>query len=316
MSSEISESTIYELIKNKYGGFLKKKNYDLLVAFEEWLASQGIRTSTRYRYAEVVGRFLGWLQINNYSIENLSIINVDKYISQIRRNLKIGTLHWYIVGVKKILRYLYYITDNEKFKKLYEKVKIPRIKQSLPDILSKDEVSKILESFNNIKYKALFSLVYETGCRISEALNLKLKDTQIDKYGVKVFFRKSKSEARAVRVVIFADIVKKWLEVHPSRDNSNAFLFFGRKPERKMARSTAFYQLKKAVRDAGIKRRVYAHLLRHTRATELYGFFKELEMMRWFGWRTRKMIDVYSKITQEDVETKYLKSFLKDKKNQ
>ena len=48
------------------------------------------------------------------------------------------------------------------------------------------------------------------------------------------------------------------------------------------------------------------HNLRHLRVTELYKSrkFTELEMMKWFGWRTRTMIDVYSKITMNDVEKK------------
>jgi len=50
------------------------------------------------------------------------------------------------------------------------------------------------------------------------------------------------------------------------------------------------------------------HILRHSRATELLRkrVFTEQEMMKWFGWKTRKMIDVYSHITMEDVEERYL----------
>jgi ribosomal protein L40E len=50
------------------------------------------------------------------------------------------------------------------------------------------------------------------------------------------------------------------------------------------------------------------HILRHTRATELLKSrtFTEKEMMLWFGWRTRGMIDVYAKVTMSDVEASYL----------
>jgi ribosomal protein L40E len=50
------------------------------------------------------------------------------------------------------------------------------------------------------------------------------------------------------------------------------------------------------------------HVLRHTRATELLKSrtFTEKEMMLWFGWRTRNMIDVYAKVTMQDVEASYL----------
>ena len=53
------------------------------------------------------------------------------------------------------------------------------------------------------------------------------------------------------------------------------------------------------------------HVLRHSRATELLRkrVFTKREMMKWFSWKTRKMIDIYSHITMEDVEESYLSAF-------
>jgi len=54
------------------------------------------------------------------------------------------------------------------------------------------------------------------------------------------------------------------------------------------------------------------HVLRHSRATEILKkrIFTEKEMMMWFGWRTREMIDVYSHITMEDVEERYISAII------
>ena len=59
------------------------------------------------------------------------------------------------------------------------------------------------------------------------------------------------------------------------------------------------------------------HVLRHTRATEILRkkMLTEKEMMLWFGWKTRKMIDVYSHITMEDVEKSYLTALLPNLNN-
>lgn len=48
----------------------------------------------------------------------------------------------------------------------------------------------------------------------------------------------------------------------------------------------------------GVNVRLYPHLLRHLRATELYGILIEKEMMRWFGWSTRFVIDIYSHVKE------------------
>ncbi len=56
----------------------------------------------------------------------------------------------------------------------------------------------------------------------------------------------------------------------------------------------------------GINTKFYPHLLRHKRATKLYGKLAEKEMMELFGWRTRTMIDIYAHITQKHIEEKVL----------
>jgi len=71
-------------------------------------------------------------------------------------------------------------------------------------------------------------------------------------------------------------------------------------------RSRVVYALRKAAKQAGVNTHVYPHLLRHSRATELYGKLSEKEMMLWFGWRKRDMIDVYARIKMEEVHAKYM----------
>ena len=286
---------------------LSQKSLRLLKSFNGWLARRGVKESTRYRYLEVVGDFLAWSEAKGLNAYDLKVLDVEEYLSEVRgRGISLGTLHWYVVGIKSLLKYFSYLSDDPKYAKIYEKIKVPKVPQGLPDCLTPEEVRRLLSAFPNLKHKALFSLIYETGCRISEALNLKVGDVLVGEEYIKVFFRESKSEARTALVVIFTGVIKEWLNKHEASYDPEAYLFYGRNPYKRMCRSNALYRLKEAAKRAGLKRRIYIHLLRHTRATELYGVFKELEMMRWFGWKTRRMIDVYSKVNQEDLESKYL----------
>jgi len=114
--------------------------------------------------------------------------------------------------------------------------------------------------------------------------------------GARVLIRRSKSEARAVRVVLYAADLAR--------------LAAGRRPEERLFRheySTYLRHLAEAWEAAGLPpvRRKF-HALRHTRATELYGRMSEKAMMLWFGWRTRSMIDVYARVSQEQAEREYL----------
>ena len=307
MSSDISESTISHLLNFNMKHRVPEEGFRTLVAFENWLTVQGLRPATRYRYLEIVGEFLEWMYAHGVKYNNLTMVHLEDFLSEIRkRGVKSSTLSWYVIGIKKFLKYLYYITDNKKFSGLYEKIRVPARKTTLPEILTVHEVNTLLRAIDNKKHRALIALIYETGCRVSEALNLRIGDIELNEHGLRIVFRKSKSEPRRVILSLYADLVLSWLKVHKARHDLQAYLFYGRDPNNRLSRSVVFYILKRAAKRGEISKRVYPHLLRHTRATQLYKVFKELEMMKWFGWKTRSMIDVYSKISQEDLENKYL----------
>nr|WP_261449617.1 tyrosine-type recombinase/integrase [Marinilongibacter aquaticus] len=58
----------------------------------------------------------------------------------------------------------------------YYDIQRPKRSQNLPNILSKSEVAKLLQTPKNIKHKAILFLIYSSGLRISEAINLRVKD--------------------------------------------------------------------------------------------------------------------------------------------
>jgi integrase len=204
--------------------------------------------------------------------------------------------------VKLWFRCLWEITGGEEYKQLYERVRIPRKKQRLPEALSREQVERLLEECGreDFELKVLVALLYETGARAGEILRLKGRDIEFDQYGARVWIRKSKSEARVVRVSIYSALLASLLEMkRPAADEA----IFSREYNAYRTR------LAKVWERAGLPptRRKF-HILRHTRATELLKsrVFTEREMMLWFGWKTRNMIDVYAKVTMEDADRSYL----------
>ena len=152
-------------------------------------------------------------------------------------------------------------------------------------------------------YKAIFVLLYEGGLRRCEILSLKYGDVRDWDVGYKVVIRFSKSEPRSVFIVKYAHILRDWLMQHRSK-NPQDWLFYNSYGEPIRPSALTVY-LRRLARRLGLNPDLlHPHNLRHLRATELYKSrkFTELELMKWFGWKTRKMIDVYSKITMDDVE--------------
>jgi integrase/recombinase XerD len=68
----------------------------------------------------------------------------------------------------------------------------PRKEQYLPEVLSEEEVAAILKTITNIKHKALIMTIYSGGLRISELLNLKVKDIDSERMQIKVTQSKGK----------------------------------------------------------------------------------------------------------------------------
>ncbi len=80
--------------------------------------------------------------------------------------------------------------------KIYQKIRVPRPKLPSPDILSEEQVQRLIEACSKIDFelKVLVEVIYETGARAGEILSLTRKDIEFDEYGAKIYIRKSKSE--------------------------------------------------------------------------------------------------------------------------
>jgi len=211
--------------------------------------------------------------------------------------------------VKLYLRFLYETTEDERYKRLYEKVRIPVKKNEMVEILSKEQVERLINAcgaVGGLELKTLVALTYETGARVGEILSLRKRDIVFDEYGARLFIKVSKSEKRVVRLFLYAKLLSIYLETLGEIGDDE--LIF------KHNYNTFLIKLRKAWKLAGlpeIKKKF--HVLRHTRATEFLKerVLTEKEMMIWFGWRTRKMIDVHAKISNKDVEKAYLTHYKK-----
>jgi integrase/recombinase XerD len=149
------------------------------------------------------------------------------------------------------------------------------------NLLTEEEVDRIISCSIGIRDKALISFIYELGARIGEVQNCKMKDVKEHPYGFHITLD-GKTGPRQVVLHKNQAWLKKWLENHPNPDDPEAPLFtttreynetsYG-KNKKKYAKEeprshtplramSISYLLKKAARKAGIKKRVYCHLLR------------------------------------------------------
>lgn len=141
------------------------------------------------------------------------------------------------------------------------KIKKPN---KLPNVLSINDVKKIINSQTNLKHKALISIIYSCGLRISEAINLKINDIDSTAMTIKVVNSKGKSD----RYVMLSENLLKILREYFLVYKPNKYLFNGQTGDKYSARSIQEV-FQKSVKAAGINKKVTVHSLRHSFATHL-----------------------------------------------
>lgn len=178
----------------------------------------------------------------------------------------------------RVLRYLTYeqpTTDVQK------------IRRSLPTV---EEAKAILEHCGSREYEALFSTMIEVGPRGGDCLSMRVGDVEFDRYGATIFINKeTKTGDRAIPLYYSAPLLQQWIEQHPYKNDPNAPLWISRNTNkgepRALGRAQVRNALAAAARRAGIKKRMYPHLLRHFAAANLAKKgANETLLNRIFGW--------------------------------
>ncbi len=140
-----------------------------------------------------------------------------------------------------------------------------KVTYKLPEILSTSEVKSIIKATSNIKRKALLVVIYGSGLRVSEAVNLRVSD--IDSSRMTLHIRNCKN--RKDRYVILSPVVYKVLQEYWKSCKFKDYVFFGQNPNKPITTSTAGAIFKKAKENAGIKKTGGIHSLRHAFATHM-----------------------------------------------
>lgn len=173
------------------------------------------------------------------------------------------------------------------------------------DILTKEEVLEIIDHTGSLRDKALFGLLYESGCRVGEILSMKVKNVEfLANGGASVTFPAGKTGARRVLIFNFASYLRQWLDVHPLKDEPDAPLWPTEDYRQTQLSDIGLRGiLKKVVSKTTIKKRVWLHGFRHTRATHLSEYMTEQQMKVYLGWTAGSdMPAIYCHLSGRDVD--------------
>ncbi len=174
-----------------------------------------------------------------------------------------------------------------------------------------------MEASTHARDKALISLLYDSGCRISEILTLGWGSISFESWGAALTVHGKTGSRRVVIVGNSIPYLLAWKEIHPLKAESDAPVFVGlNSPDAKQGQSdqalnyaAARGVLKQATERAGLRKRVYAHLFRHTKATELASKVTEAPLEAQMGWVPGSgMAKVYVHLSGRDQDEAILKA--------
>jgi len=238
-------------------------------------------------YSDLFEEFLNYYEnIEPEAITETMIVEFLRYLVNERRvstsyqNQSINAIKFYyervLGGIRKI-----YLIDR------------PREEMYLPEVLSEEEVKAILDATENLKHKAILMTIYSAGLRISEAINLKIKDIDSQRMQIRVEQGKGKKDRYTLLGKKTLEVLRKYFVEYKPK----VFIFEGSDGGCYSSRSIQKI-LKNAVIKAQIKKRITVHSLRHSFATHLLEAGTDLRYIQsLLGHSSSKTTEIYTHIT-------------------
>jgi len=143
-------------------------------------------------------------------------------------------------------------------------IKFAKTASKLPVVLSRNEIERMIDSIKNPKHKLLISLSYGAGLRVSEAINLKIKDIDLGELTIHIKGAKGNKD----RISILSEKISNGLKELIALRNANDYLFASNRGG-KLDERSAQKVFENALRNSDIKKDATFHSLRHSFATHL-----------------------------------------------
>jgi site-specific recombinase XerD len=174
----------------------------------------------------------------------------------------------------------------------------PRREKKLPVVLAREEVKKLLDVTINLKHRAILTLTYSAGLRLSEVSNLKITDVDSKRMALRITQAKGFKDRYCVLSPVALNLLREyWTKYRPS------LWLFQAKNKQPLSSRTIQHVFKNALRKAGIQKQVGIHSLRHSFATHLMEQGVSLPIIQQLlGHKSLKTTSVYLHVQQYSIE--------------
>lgn len=225
--------------------------------------------------------------------ENISQTDIEKYFDSMVQSKKISQAYQKVlVGAIKLF-FNDLLLKNYQLNYLYPH----KAEKRLPSVLDKSEVKILLSSIDNLKHKTILTLVYSAGLRLSEVVELKVKDIDVKRKLIKIIQGKGKKD----RYVMLSEKLLLILREYYKEYLPKEFIFEGQKSDKYSTRSVQAI-FRDALLKANIPKKASVHTLRHSFAVHLLEAGTDIRVIQQLlGHSSIKTTQVYTQVSSSNI---------------
>ncbi|MBU3146754.1 site-specific integrase [Clostridium sp. CF012] len=283
-----------ELFKNEQKNIdieNNSRNKELYKLTEEEIKLKGYSFKTKKSYMSHIKRFSSFININLDEITNQDVRQYSLFLLE-ERNVS----HSYVNQAISAIRFL--CNEVLRQNKIIEAMPRPKKENKLPNVLSFEDVAKILGALKNEKHKAILFLTYSAGLRVGEVIKLKAQDIDSQRMLIHVVQGKGKKD----RYTILSEIALEQLRRYYKLYKPETWLFPGQNSKEYITERTVQRIFKNACIAAKITTNATVHTLRHSFATHLLECGVDLRYIQeLLGHSSSKTTEVYTHVTKKSI---------------
>ncbi|VEU80774.1 site-specific tyrosine recombinase XerD [Haploplasma axanthum] len=246
------------------------KDYEMFLKKEKGLSANTIKA-----YMKDLSQYIVFLEKyhNVTKPKKIESKHLENYLKTVRKKFSSSSYARKLTALKSFYHFL--AIEQEIDEDYAKKIEAPKSKKKLPQVISIEEITKLLETIDittelGKRNIALLELIYGSGLRVSELLDLKLGDLHLNEAYINVIGKGDKE-----RIVPISEMAVKACKTYilKSREQllkgeTSSYLFINNAGS-KLSRQGFFKLLKLLTKEANIKTDISPHTLRHSFATHL-----------------------------------------------
>jgi integrase/recombinase XerD len=269
---------------------------------------KNLTENTVTAYSSDLNKFADYIEKDINKIDSDDIYDFINFLKE--NKIKSKSISRNIVSLRNFFKFLKaenYVNEN-----ITEFFELPKIEKYLPEYLTQDEIEKLIESIDTTtllgyRDRTMFELLYATGVRVSELVNLKINDLNLESSFLVTF-----GKGRKERIVPFGEKASEFLTYYIQNVRSlimkekNHWFVFVNKSGNVISRTGFFKNVKKIARKAGIRKNISPHTFRHSFATHLLDNDADLRIVQeLLGHSNISTTQIYTSVSRKKLKNTY-----------